>query len=848
MPRTTIQNTQFYPPVVWRNASRDTRYSIRDTRYAIRDTKYVRRSTGSALILAVVLTSLLAVIAVAFLLNSRMDSIATSAIAENKELNFAVDTVIAKISEQLVADTPHTDANGVPIEEYYDYPDALNPWLASLEPYTDVNDACCWHHISDVYRNLGPLAYNIFIGVVRDYQPTIGPALPADADGDGVLDSRWVYVPGITSGKGKPIYAAIRIIDNSAMLNVNTAYRFDPNTAALADGSSQSSINLLGLSWRDLTHSFIARNQRLLSFRAGLTPDPNNIPAYEQNVVWNYDTPTQMYTPFDISDELKLRNRYQINYNLMVSRIEELWESCFDGPFYVPRRLGDKLEDWFWKANYSSLDPNLYDYRHIATTDNLDRVVTPRGAKMLNVNTAEETGLFDTVKTALAETTPGDVNLPAAQITANLIDYRDIDDHITTFYDPNFLAAAVYGFEQPCVYISEVVQSFVREPNSPLFRSYAIELYKPYSNDTISEPNKWKLRINNLDGSFQVVDVNRFGDKAFQVIWKTDVNAPLDINLVDVNVFNDVNVVFDGGSSILLQRDVNGFPLTVDEVVVPSADPCIGWFVESNDVNLATHSIERDITPHKCIRRLWAPPTSGSSLGGSNFYFGPGPMLQAHPANARFTNVGEIGALFRVPAHQIGFSITADELNTRLNLADPRFQHLFKYLTVIDPAQHTPDPNETRIKGRININTAPWFVLAQLPWVTPGLAQTIVAYRDTVKVPPGYGSIGELMQVIAADPCSSIDAYARDSNDLFSLPDLTPNDHAINDFEERDVIFARISNLVTVRSDVFTAYILVRIGRDGPQKRVVAILDRSEVKTPADRVRVIALHPVADPR
>jgi hypothetical protein len=94
--------------------------------------------------------------------------------------------------------------------------------------------------------------------------------------------------------------------------------------------------------------------------------------------------------------------------------------------------------------------------------------------------------------------------------------------------------------------------------------------------------------------------------------------------------------------------------------------------------------------------------------------------------------------------------------------------------------------------------------------------------------------------------------YANDplysSVDLDRFPDLTPDDGAVSDFEERDVIFSRISNLVTVRSDVFTAYILVRIGVDGPQRRVIAILDRSQTSSPSDRVKIVTSHPVPDPR
>ena len=94
--------------------------------------------------------------------------------------------------------------------------------------------------------------------------------------------------------------------------------------------------------------------------------------------------------------------------------------------------------------------------------------------------------------------------------------------------------------------------------------------------------------------------------------------------------------------------------------------------------------------------------------------------------------------------------------------------------------------------------------------------------------------------------------YANDPNyasvDLDGYPDLTPRDGAAGDFEERDVIFSRISNIATVRSDVFTAYILVRLGVDGPQKRVLAVLDRSRVTSPGDKVKILALHPVPDPR
>jgi hypothetical protein len=252
------------------------------------------------------------------------------------------------------------------------------------------------------------------------------------------------------------------------------------------------------------------------------------------------------------------------------------------------------------------------------------------------------------------------------------------------------------------------------------------------------------------------------------------------------------------------------------------------------------------------------------------------------------------------PNNTIGAQLAMQppEAQIRCDLHKAAFANIFRYLTVFDPAAdgidndgdglaNEVDPNltpEFQVPGRINVNTAPWFVISQLPWMRPEIAQAIVAYRDkrplldsqgdlivnyanrtmatgsptVLREGFGFASIGELAAVV--NRADNIPTYRNfsmryyiDGADQPGFPDLTTNspgvgDGAADDLEERDLIFARISNLVTVRSDVFTAYILVRIGTDGPQKRVMAILDRSNVYSRDDKVKLIALHPVADPR
>jgi len=926
------------------------------------DKKWSRKAlpAGSALILAVVLTSLLAIVGVLFVMISRIDKMATSTISEYKELNFAVEAVVAKISEELALDVP-----GVRGQEYYDYPDhsfnpgpdgelytfddqLINPgpdlilgtpddgefyytvkdniWLADLEPRLvnvtrtparDTSDIDIgqygFGHISDVY---GRLAYlfqdsydfnsnellywdsdgdrisfrNLRATIIEPSEPIMKEGNKADADGDGVADSRWVIIPEMSNGKGKPIYAAIRIIDNGAMLNVNTAYKFDPNDPNSAvfdiDGSSQRQVNLKALGrGGDLISS--------INVARGLPENPTymELMGYERDVIWRIEGSWNAHLPFDISDELILRNRYIVDQDDTITRLKDIWPGTFNrqGAYgkNFPYRPGNDVSAWFDKSG--SADSSYYIPRHIATAYNMDRIIDPNSKKMVNVNNTIAPDYLEQLSHAIwlgLYDAGFDDSALAAQIAVNIKDYVD-SDSLVTYYN------GYYGFESPCIYISEFAHKFIKDEDDPnvVYKSYAVELYKPYPED--NEPSDWQLVIDDGDP----INLDFWPkEKQFCVIQNQDSRATLDIDSgAEIRDSNDL--VFNGGSSIKLQRyvsDANGYYLDVDYRQVPGSGS--KWLIaDGND-----YSIQSDITLHKCIRRLWSQPLYGSTLGLRNTFVDSDPeKIQAHPANKPFTNIGEIGMILQRSAYSqaadpIGPSDTEDSV--RLNLANPKFQQIFNYLTVFDPAIYGWPGDEKRIKGRININTAPWFVIAQLPWITHqnlppddpnryNLAKTIVAYRDkgevfnyddpndsivdyadpdrTVRTRSpfplretlGFETIGELATVVnGAEAVSDIFRYFSmryylDDEDQTVFPDLTPRDGAEDDFEERDLIFSRISNLVTVRSDIFTAYILVRIGADGPQKRVLAILDRSRAtSSPGGKVRILALHPIPDPR
>jgi len=915
-------------------------------------------SVGSALILTVVLTSLLAIVGVMFVMVARVDKVATSAISENRELNFAIETIVAKISQELVLDVP-----GMPKgQEYYDYPGPEDKWLASLEPHkngTDYN----WRQISDVYNKLGS-SLKLDAKIVPDYQDSsdVEEGKPADADGDGVADSKWVKLEDITSNKGKPIYAAIRIIDNGGMLNVNTAYRFEPNdvnvTAAEIDGSSQTQIDLLALAERGSTVNPL---DKLDDERFGYEPPPHILDDYIEDVVWRYYAPEGKYTPFDISDELKLRNRYILNYNLMVSRIEELWENAYDGGLKVPRTETSQLTDpngWFWKTNNSSWDVNDYDYRHISTTFNVDRIIRPSGNgnvyKMININEGTNAGnLYNVLISSVAAgmDIEDDDRRRFAQLAVNIVDFIDDDANVTTFEPNNTI---YYGFDaQP--FITEIAAKIDIYPETG-HDYYAVELYNPF-NKTI-DLNDFELVIADSNDPYSVYHTIGFDDDDYKI----DANDCFVIasDLSEFNIYNkpedrkeDERLIFFAG-----WQEIDKSEPVID--IRPDPDKSkppiyIGW-INSYDLFLKrkvkdVNDIEEIYVDKQVIDPGWMPGSEGyygrdvhgwhtvyqtlerdksgyGSLGirnNVNSYgeftehnfslFLPNPLGPVE----KFITVGDIPRILTVgpdtnPYNTIGEQLqrTAknEEDEIRLDLQNPYHRNVFQYLTVFDPSRdfdsigdpidndgdglpNESDPNkpeetpEFKVPGRININTAPSYVMAQLPWMRPEIAQAIVAYRDKLETPvdyydvdpnegryerikneidsrfdqedireeTGFASIGELNFVIndkESDKEYDIRVYALDNEDLEDFPDLTRDgldrgDGIEDDFEERDIIFSRISNLVTVRSDVFTVYILVRIGTDGPQKRVVAILDRSDVYSGDGKVRIIALHYVPDP-
>jgi hypothetical protein len=515
--------------------------------------------TGSALIMTVVLVVLLSIVAVMFVMVARMDSASTSNIVDSKTLDNAAQSIIEIISKELVFDTPGvakkaglTDPNYL---DYQDYPDVNDAWLASIEPY-GTDKAGVWRQISDVTGYLrtnygNPAVENINVkpegilytpDVVRDY-PEFGidgsgkigkvksdgtttsapKGVSADADGDGIADSKWIELADLNSSKGKKVFAAIRIIDNCAMLNVNTAYKFDADTNTIGDrykidGTSQLQVNLRGLlKTGDNIEGFVKARCGGEPFDGNSEPDWNK---YDNDVIWQYGIPDSNtgYLPFDISDELELRYRYCID-SKFVSRIEANNVNAmpnttrgdgtsdsgnlYNGDASASTKFG--LEDWQHRMTEPDYNDEP-DRRHLLTTYSFDRIIDPDGNKMFNVRSDHDAqSLYERLvgggtagaidMNRLGGVSPAYMNYYLAQIAANIIDYGDDDSNVSVV---EFLDYDFYGYEPPFIFISEIARNFQHSASYPadtnVYCSYAVELYKNFDNNDIFT-NNWRLKV-----------------------------------------------------------------------------------------------------------------------------------------------------------------------------------------------------------------------------------------------------------------------------------------------------------------------------------------------------------------
>jgi hypothetical protein len=168
------------------------------------------------------------------------------------------------------------------------------------------------------------------------------------------------------------------------------------------------------------------------------------------------------------------------------------------------------------------------------------------------------------------------------------------------------------------------------------------------------------------------------------------------------------------------------------------------------------------------------------------------------------------------------------------------------------------------VDGLVNINTAPWRVLAAIPWFPATMpnyriqnatfAAALAHYRDiddgSGAVPPhGHGPFRNVFELgnatILGTKVRNLLGAANASQFTPAQGNLAPLNGKADvqgDFQAQFNEITRLSNLVTTRSDSYTAYVLIQGWRNAEtpnphlvvQRRAAVIIDRSNV-TPNNR-------------
>ena len=246
----------------------------------------------------------------------------------------------------------------------------------------------------------------------------------------------------------------------------------------------------------------------------------------------------------------------------------------------------------------------------------------------------------------------------------------------------------------------------------------------------------------------------------------------------------------------------------------------------------------------------WTGSSTNHTIGAANLSFNN--IRQLIIANKDIISLGELGRLMTI-GYNTTYSYTINTSyatstnyvdNAKMNLFGGTFTTIPDYFTVLDPKNDSIDDDadgaigtdtgsqagdidgpEIQVPGRININTAPFGVLAALPGTSTntslGAWSTMTGntlINNIINARP-YSSIGTITSV------SGMNYFATDNKD-------NDGDGFIDEKDEKDLIFTSISNLITTHTNVFAVYVTARIvNSDATQtfaeKKLVAIVDRS---------------------
>jgi hypothetical protein len=831
--------------------------------------KQNKRHRGSVLLLVIGLLTIIAMLGSMLLLVSRLDRQTSQAMADTAPQRHVAESVLDRLLANRVADLYINASNviygncnadpSIAERQMIDYPAEASNGVTSVDPNQWFDSALAsierdnstprkWPHVSHMSGVSATFdTYNF-----NTVDPNVDPNLVVDTDGDSVSDA-YLFDTGLTDRQGNKFFAAVRMIDAAGLLNVNIANTTrDANAVHVMDASDCNMAALLA--------------------NAGTVASSRSSGLY------------------DMGDMLALGHLSDPNVdpNTVVGRLAT-----------VGNLIATKGSFNFTTVSSSKTLSPLWTYRSGATQFKQDPNPLASDANMYSAFRAMLQAYYPTAPL------PPDSNsnqIKAAQLVVNLKNYLNVDPNAVIRLDVNILDSNVpantyvYGVARH-PFVSKVFWKKTSDADANTSSISAVELINPYVN-TILLDNYSIQGGTSFTGKSIPGNGGRFliSDSSVQTTPTGDPNMP------DPASRLVASLALDGVQQIIWTDPNGGGTVCVDQTPAltmppPSANSSRWMAAFRNDVlSTAGYSVEsyRILDSNTIVTDPnYSDPSgydytlpSGPKMGLPNpFLPTSGTPTPVYVRNGPMISLGDMMRILTVgPAGTVS-------LSTRLTNIDPNDRQLVPNANVPAGAFPAvplgcavseyfnllpPDPNYN-IQGQININTAPRAVLMCLPGIASlsitdanTMVGEIIAYRDkgvgtknysdragvtgiaNLRPQPGFACAGEV-----AIPLHEANMSANNNYNSNKPPDnyaVDPNGyddglvaHPSGDPIKYYTLYSWLANQVTVRSNVYIAFIRVQVVPAGraaplssdPYRRYVAVIDRSNCTTAATKPRVL---------
>lgn len=433
------------------------------------------KHNASVLLLVMGLLTIIALLGASFVLVATMDR----KTARSINAAMPMDAIARELLGQVVAERyqdlyigsngPYSAGDPNSVAKTYDYPsEAVDPILSSAELELGGTGTFAWRHLTNMGMPQAgsAISFGDTVPITSSGLVSTSGIYRSPLDGNIVCNDAVLFRTGNKDSFGRDYNAAVRVIDASGLLNVNTAgWVLSPIT------TSPTTWNVTNVTLNGLMKGFDA-NSIVSGYRG------SDLASLYTNYVQRPWTPIGTPTLFNTTD---LANIFNGNYNL------------WDSNSFIVGQFGQQCKaKAVTNATYNLIRPYITTYsasRVFSRAGAYDPNITMTNPRYytVDINTADANALYRAIYAAMPHRITGFISSDAnrqdyaAQLAVNIIAFRSTTTDVPTFTPPGS-TKCYYGLTRQPFLTKVQYKRYWPDANQPnTYRSYsAIELWNPY--------------------------------------------------------------------------------------------------------------------------------------------------------------------------------------------------------------------------------------------------------------------------------------------------------------------------------------------------------------------------------